>query len=75
MPIKIIKVNARTRDCFHAELYNENNQLIHSEDGYVPSWMPGYHYGDSFNLEIDNETGVILNWKEIKTSNITEEGE
>ena len=32
-------------------------------DGYVPDFFPGKHYGDYVQLEIDADTGKILNWK------------
>ena len=35
-------------------------------DGYVPNWFPSVgeeHYGDYVSLEIDIETGQIINWR------------
>lgn len=30
--------------------------------GYVPDWFPGNHNGDYIILNIDTDTGQILNW-------------
>lgn len=35
-------------------------------NGYVPSFMPGEHYGDYLMIDIDPYTGLILNWKKWK---------
>jgi hypothetical protein len=48
---------------FTATLINKNGTCIGKYDGYVPEWMPGEHYGDYVELDIDMETGVITNWK------------
>lgn len=32
-------------------------------EGYVPDFMPGKHYGDYVYLDIDIDTGKILNWE------------
>jgi hypothetical protein len=35
-------------------------------DGYVPEWLPSpntEHWGDYVMLDIDVETGQIVNWK------------
>lgn len=68
---KIVKVQAKTlqlclkvRDEFTASLLDQDNQTIHIQDeGYVPRFMPGEHYGDYVMLDIDLETGQITNWK------------
>jgi len=49
---------------FAAVLVNGmGNQVGKDYDGYVPDWMPGKHYGDYVELNIDVETGRVLNWK------------
>lgn len=66
--IKTIKINAKVRDCFACSFHDESGIEIHNYDGYVPSFMPGQHFGDYIELEIDLETGKILNWpKDIQT--------
>lgn len=47
---------------FGAFLYDDN-KLVGEYDGYVPKFFPGQHFGDYVNLEIDIETGKIVNWK------------
>ena len=37
--------------------------VLAENNGYVPGFMPGEHYGDYVQLEIDVATGRILNWK------------
>ena len=65
-----VKVNAKTlklclkvRDCFCAALMSESGKQLKDYEGYVPNFMPGEHYGDYVDLEIDIDTGQILNWK------------
>lgn len=71
---KVVKVNAKTlkihvkvTDRFIGGIYDEQDELIHDfEDGsYVPSFMPGDHFGDYIILDIDLDTGNITNWKRI----------
>jgi hypothetical protein len=62
-----IKINAKCSDCFCASLHEEGKEVRHY-DGYVPDFFPGQHYGDYIQLEIDANTGKILNW-EPPTSN------
>jgi hypothetical protein len=60
--VKRIYINAKCSDLCYAELKNDEG-IVASRDGYVPGFMPGEHYGDYVELEIDLETGTILNWK------------
>ena len=53
----IININAKCSDLFSANCNGKHYS------GYVPDWMPGQHYGDYVTLEIDTDTGKILNWK------------
>lgn len=41
-------------------------------DGYVPSFFPDKHYGDYLILDIDLETGHILNWNKPTDEEIEE---
>ena len=62
---KTISISAKCSDLFGAFLY-DGNKLVGEYDGYVPEWLPNpknQHFGDYINLEIDIETGRILNWK------------
>jgi hypothetical protein len=58
----MIKITAKCSDMFSATLINAKGNTVGSYDGYVPKWMPGEHYGDYVELNIDAATGKILNW-------------
>ena len=60
---KTIKLNAKCSDMCWYELEDADGNQLADHDGYVPSWMPGQHFGDYIELEIDRETGMIKNWK------------
>jgi hypothetical protein len=61
---KTLKIYCNVCDNFTASLVDQNDQDIHvQDDGYVPGFMPGKHYGDYLILDIDLDTGKILNWK------------
>ena len=60
--MKTLVISAKCSDAFWAEL-RENGKKVSEYDGYVPDFMPGEHFGDYVELEIDIETGVILDWK------------
>lgn len=61
---KTLKIYSKITDRFCAELVGKDGeQIFDQEDGYVPGFMPGDHYGDYLILDIDLDTGKILNWK------------
>ena len=68
---KTVKVNAKTlriyckvSDRFTYSIDDAQGEEIHcQEDGYVPDFMPGEHYGDYVILDIDLDTGMVTNWK------------
>ncbi|CAB4131573.1 hypothetical protein UFOVP276_23 [uncultured Caudovirales phage] len=60
---RIIKMNAKCSDLFYAELLIDGKHTGQEHDGYVPEFFPGNHYGDYVILNIDIDTGKILNWK------------
>ena len=56
---------AKCPDMFSAE-YRDGNGGFVDYDGSVPAWFPNLnekHYGDYVQLNIDLDTGKILNWK------------
>ena len=67
---KTVKVNAKTlrihckvSDRFTFAIDDAQGDEIYSqEDGYVPEFMPGKHYGDYVILDIDLDTGMVTNW-------------
>lgn len=65
MPVdaKVLKLHLKVSDCFYATLVDDKGEVLKDHDGYVPDFMPGEHYGDYVYLDIDVDTGQILNWK------------
>lgn len=62
--VKRIKTCIKICDRFTAEVLDVAGNVIRSiEDEYVPDCFPGQHYGDYLELDIDIETGQIINWK------------
>jgi hypothetical protein len=57
-----ISIQAKCSDRCFSQLKNGEGRVIAEHDGYVPALMPEEHYGDYVELEIDLETGMILNW-------------
>lgn len=60
--VKRVHINAKCSDLCFAQLADGEGRVVAEHDGYVPALMPGEHYGDYVELEIDLETGMILNW-------------
>ncbi len=60
---KTLKLHCKVSDMFDASLVSESGRELKDYSGYVPSFMPGQHYGDYVILDIDIDTGVITNWK------------
>ena len=58
-----LKICAKTADCFAADLVDHDGKTLIDYDGYVPDFMPGQHYGDYIMIDIDMQTGQIINWK------------
>lgn len=57
----VLQITAKCSDMFGATLSDGRDY-----DGYVPDWFPNkqtHHFGDYVQLDIDLETGQILNWK------------
>lgn len=60
---KTLCLHMKVRDEFCAVLKDQDGDSLKNYEGYVPNFMPGNHYGDYLILDIDIETGKILNWK------------
>jgi len=70
---KVLHVYCKVCDNFTAWIADQNDDEIHrQDDGYVPGFMPGDHYGDYLILDIDLDTGRILNWKATTAEQIEE---
>jgi hypothetical protein len=50
-------------------LDSEEKELASLEDGYVPSFFPGEHFGDYIIFDIASD-GKILNWKKLTQKDI-----
>lgn len=61
---KILSIYMKVSDRFSASLKDQDGAVIHDQDdGYVPDFMPGEHYGDYVILDIDIDTGQVVNWE------------
>jgi hypothetical protein len=61
---KTLSICCKVSDMFTAHVLDANGQeLGGQDDGYVPEFMPGKHYGDYVMLDIDLDTGTITNWE------------
>lgn len=60
--VKTVSLNAKVRDEGYYTFKDQDGETVHKYEGYVPGFFPGQHYGDYLDLEIDLETGQILNW-------------
>ena len=59
-----LNVFLKVSDRFGLSIQNSKGAYILEDyDDYVPDFMPGEHYGDYVDLEIDAKTGKILNWR------------
>ncbi len=62
--VKTLSIYCKICDRFSYELKDAEGSILHDqENGYVPSFMPGDHYGDYIILDIDLDTGMVKNWK------------
>ena len=61
--VKTIRIHAKCTDRCVTDIVDQDGETIYQHDGYVPGFMPGDHYGDYVILDIDAESGQILNWK------------
>jgi len=68
----VLSICAKCSDKFAATLTDEKGVELKDHDGYVPSFFPEQHYGDYVELDIDVNTGQILNWKKPTKKQIAE---
>jgi hypothetical protein len=61
-PKKVLAICLKVSDGFNSVL-TENGEFVSRYQGYVPKFFPNEHYGDYVELDIDIDTGQILNWK------------
>jgi hypothetical protein len=60
--IKLITINAKCSDLCFITYYDEDENELGERDGYVPDFFPDGG-GDYVSLDIDVETGRIVDWK------------
>ena len=60
---KTLAIHMKVCDQFGCRLLDKDGAILKDYDGYVPSLMPGDHFGDYVILDIDIDTGFITNWK------------
>lgn len=68
---KTVKIHLKVCDRFSYQIVSDKGEVIHDQDdGYVPSFMPGPHYGDYVILDIDIDSGIVTNWKKLDKADI-----
>lgn len=65
--IKTVIIGGKVSDLCHGTLIGPNGETIEEHDGHVPQVGSLDDGEDYLYFEIDNETGVIKNWKPIET--------
>jgi hypothetical protein len=70
---KTIAIYCKVSDRFSYQIKDAEGVVLHDQDdGYVPNFMPGDHYGDYIILNIDIDTGAVTNWKKLSPEQIEE---
>ena len=59
---KVLRMSVKCSDRFYCTITDQDGEQLIQYDGYVPSFFPGGD-GDYVELDIDIDTGKILNWK------------
>lgn len=63
----IMRINGKVSDLFFMDVAGTDIE----HDGYVPNGL-GIGGGDYIDMEIDTDTGQILNWKPLSEADIRE---
>lgn len=70
---KTLKIHLKVSDQFTAAIQDSDGETLwEQDDGYVPNFMPGEHYGDYVILDIDLDSGQITNWKQLTAGDVEE---
>lgn len=77
MPMKVnaksVEVHVKVADCGCYTLKSATGtEIAEISEDYVPKFFPGEHYGDYLILDIEIETGQILNWKKPTPTQVAE---
>jgi len=71
--VKTLKLHIKIRDELGFILTDDKDELVFErEEGYVPGFFPGEHYGDYLIFDIDIETGQIKNWQKPSVEDVEE---
>ena len=72
--VKTVKVFAKVCDRGSYTFYSDKGEVVKElDESYVPSCVfPNTGAGDYLDLDIDLDTGKILNWKEIDPKELRE---
>lgn len=71
MEIRTVKISAKVNDLFTLFVSTPDGSRDYCYDGYVPEFFPDGG-GDYLNLDIDINTGQILNWKKPSSQELGE---
>jgi len=69
---KVLSISAKCSDLCCTQYVDENDNVIVESDSYVPQNL-NLGGGDYVDLDIDIETGQILNWKKLTAKKVIEE--
>lgn len=61
--MRILSMTVKCSDQFYADLKDGDQYVVNGYEGYVPDFFPDDHYGDYVILDIDVDTGRIVNWR------------
>lgn len=80
MATNVVKLSllVKVSDLCNYALLDQNNNAVAKRSGYLPEFVPGDVGGDYLHLDIDLETGRIINWVAPTTKdleNIIDEGD
>ena len=61
--MRIMSMTVKVSDCFNCDIKDGEKYVVEGYEGYVPDFMPDDHYGDYIILDIDLDSGRIVNWR------------
>lgn len=61
--MRIMSMMVKCSDMFSCNIKDDNKYLVEDYCDYVPDFMPDEHFGDYVYLDIDLDTGKIVNWR------------
>jgi hypothetical protein len=61
--MRIMTMTVKCSDMFYCDIKDGDKYLVEGYEGYVPDFMPDEHYGDYVVLDIDLDSGRIVNWR------------